>query len=385
MKVKVDIIRASYVSIIIGYILTLTTIPQGDVIGSAFTSIGLILALYKILFLNHYKIKQYFLLTIVGILFFVSAYRTRNYQFAITFIFILSATRMSKDKLIAIDLKVRVPLIFLVCALGYSGVILNRLDYDIRGLGLDRQALGFTHPNNLGAMMMVITIYLFYKKHKNFGVQDYLFLLFADYICWSVAVSRTSSIIITGVILVECLDSIVSFFVKGMLLQKIKHIAINIAGLLTLVIPLESIYLGMNYSTTPFYIALDSLFSSRFYLMHTAFKNNGITLLGQYIKVIPWTSNVIAEETNVVDNLYGYILINFGAIFFTVVILTLVISYIYASKKDERKICLCILFFIIAGFCENKMLYIGTNIFTLYIAVALYQSSMKIRKSVLDD
>lgn len=69
MKVKVDIIRASYVSIIIGYILTLTTIPQGDVIGSAFTSIGLILALYKILFLNHYKIKQYFLLTIVGILF----------------------------------------------------------------------------------------------------------------------------------------------------------------------------------------------------------------------------------------------------------------------------------------------------------------------------
>ena len=33
----------SYVSIIIGYILTLTTIPQGDVIGSAFTSIGLIL------------------------------------------------------------------------------------------------------------------------------------------------------------------------------------------------------------------------------------------------------------------------------------------------------------------------------------------------------
>ena len=209
--------------------------------------------------------------------------------------------------------------------------------------------------------------------------------MFADYICWSVAVSRTSSIIITGVILVECLDSIVSFFVKGMLLQKIKHIAINIAGLLTLVIPLESIYLGMNYSTTPFYIALDSLFSSRFYLMHTAFKNNGITLLGQYIKVIPWTSNVIAEETNVVDNLYGYILINFGAIFFTVVILTLVISYIYASKKDERKICLCILFFIIAGFCENKMLYIGTNIFTLYIAVALYQSSMKIRKSVLDD
>ena len=145
MKVKVDIIRASYVSIIIGYILTLTTIPQGDVIGSAFTSIGLILALYKILFLNHYKIKQYFLLTIVGILFFVSAYRTRNYQFAITFIFILSATRMSIDKLIAIDLKVRVPLIFLVCALGYSGVILNRLDYDIRGLGLDRQALGFTH------------------------------------------------------------------------------------------------------------------------------------------------------------------------------------------------------------------------------------------------
>ena len=88
---------------------------------------------------------------------------------------------------------------------------------------------------------------------------------------------------------------------------------------------------------------------------------------------------------NSIHNLYGYILINFGAIFFTVVILTLVISYIYASKKDERKICLCILFFIIAGFCENKMLYIGTNIFTLYIAVALYQSSMKIRKSVLDD
>ena len=60
MKVKVDIIRASYVSIIIGYILTLTTIPQGDVIGSAFTSIGLILALYKILFLNHYKSNNIF-------------------------------------------------------------------------------------------------------------------------------------------------------------------------------------------------------------------------------------------------------------------------------------------------------------------------------------
>lgn len=380
MKVKVNIIRASYVFIIIGYVLTLTTIPQGDVISNAFTSIGLILALYKILFLNRYKIKQYILLIIIGILFLISAYRTENYQFIITFIFILSATRMSIDKLIDIDLKIRVPLIFIVCALGYFGVILNRLDYDIRGLRLERQALGFTHPNNLGAMMMVITIYLFYKKHKNFGLQDYLLLLFADYICWSVAVSRTSSIIITGVILVECLDSIITFFVNGVLLQRIKCIAIRIAGLLTLIIPLGSIYLGMNYSTTPIYLTLDSLFSSRFYLMHTAFKNNGITLLGQYIKVTAWTSNVIAEETNAVDNLYGYILINFGIIFFVIVILTLVISYIYAYKKDERKICLCILFFIIAGFCENKMFYIGANVFTLYIAVALYQSSMKIRK-----
>lgn len=380
MNVKVDIIRASYVSIIIGYILTLTTIPQGDVIGGAFTSIGLILALYKILFLNRYKIKQYILLTIVGILFLVSAYRTKNYQFVITFIFILSATRMSIDKLIAIDLKVRIPLVFIVCALGYSGVILNRLDYDIRGFGLERQALGFTHPNNLGAMMMVITIYLFYKKHKNFRVQDYLLLLVADYICWGVAVSRTSSIIITGIILVECLDSAVSFLLNGMLLQKIKRVAIDIAGLFTLIVPLGSIYLGINYSTTPFYIALDSLFNSRFYLMHTALKNNGITLLGQYIKVISWTSNVVAEETNAVDNLYGYILINFGTIFFAIVILTLVISYIYASKKGERKICLCILFFIIAGFCENKMFYIGANVFTLYIAVALYRSSMKIRE-----
>lgn len=380
MNVKVDIIRASYVSIIIGYILTLTTIPQGDVIGGAFTSIGLILALYKILFLNRYRIKQYILLTIVGILFLMSAYRTKNYQFVITFIFILSATRMSIDKLIAIDLKVRIPLVFIVCALGYSGVILNRLDYDIRGFGLERQALGFTHPNNLGAMMMVITIYLFYKKHKNFRVQDYLLLLVADYICWGVAVSRTSSIIITGIILVECLDSAVSFLLNGMLLQKIKRVAIDIAGLFTLIVPLGSIYLGINYSTTPFYIALDSLFNSRFYLMHTALKNNGITLLGQYIKVISWTSNVVAEETNAVDNLYGYILINFGTIFFAIVILTLVISYIYASKKGERKICLCILFFIIAGFCENKMFYIGANVFTLYIAVALYRSSMKIRE-----
>lgn len=379
MKIKMNINRLSYICIIVGYILTLTTIPQGEIAGNIVINIGLLLALYKIFFLNHYKTKQLVLFTIIGIVFLISAYRTQNYQFVYTFIFVLSAIRMNIDKLIDIDLKIRIPLVFIVCTLGYLGIVLNRVDYDIRGFGMERQALGFTHPNNLGAMMMVITIYVFYKKHNHFCIKDYILLLIADYICWSVAVSRTSSIIITGVVVIELLDSTITFFAKTKFLQKVKHFVIAIGSVFTLIIPLGSIYLGVNYSATPIYHALDSAFSSRFYLMHTAFKNNGVALLGQYVKVISWTSNVAAEKTNAIDNLYGYILINFGIIFFVISVLILVGSYIYACKKDERKICLCILFFIAAGFCENKMFYIGTNVFTLYIALAIYQSSKKVR------
>ena len=378
-EVKFAINKVSYICIVVGYIITLTTISQGELLGNIFIDIGLIFALYKILYWNRYTFKQLILFVIIGVILSVAAYRTRNYQFVYTYIFVLSATGMNMDKLIDIDLKIRIPLVFLVCMLGYFGIILNRVDYDLRGLGTMRKSLGFSHPNNLGAMMIIITIYLFYKKHKHFIIKDYLLLLFADYICWYIAVSRTSSIIITGVIAIEILDSIISFLFKGKILERLKRITIGIGSMFTLIIPLGSIYLGVNYSSTPIYLALDSMLNSRLYLMHTAFGNNGITLLGQYIKVTAWTSNVAAEETNAIDNLYGYILINFGVIFFCVCVLALVISYIYAYKKDERTTCMCILFFIVAGFCENKMFYIGANVFTLYIAVAVYHSRRKIR------
>lgn len=379
MKFKLDINRISYICIVVGYILTLTTIPQGEEFGNIFVNIGLFLALYKIFFLNSYTFKQMILFGIIGTILFVVSYQTRNYQFMYTFIFALSATKMSMDKLIDIDLIVRIPLVFIVCALGYSGIILNRVDDDFRGLGLVRKSLGFSHPNNLGVMMMIITIYLFYKKHKHFAIRDYLLLLFADYICWSVAISRTSSIVITTVIAVELLDSVITALFHRYSLEKFKQIVMIIGSAFTLIIPLGSVYLGINYSATPFYLAVDSVLNSRVYLMNTAFRNNGIPLWGQYIKVTSWASNVIAEETNAIDNLYGYILINFGAIFFGLCVLALFISFIYAYKKGEWAVCLCILFFIAAGFCENKMFYLGVNAFTVYIAVAFYQSSRRIR------
>lgn len=379
MEIKLNINKTSYICIVIGYVLTLTTIPHADIIGNVFIISGVLIALFKILFLNHYTSKQFILFVIVGVLFLISAYRTKNYQFVYTYVFVLSATKMSMDSLIDIDLKIRIPLVFVICILGTSGVILNRVDLDLRGFGEERQSLGFTHPNNLGAMLMILTIYLFYKKHKRFNMKDYLLLIFADYMCWSVAVSRTSSIVITFVIIVELLDSIITFFINTIVLQKAKDIIIRIGSIFVLFVPGTSIYLGLNYAATPFYLALDSLFSSRFYLMHTALKNNGVTLLGQYIKVTAWTRNVIAENTNAVDNLYAYILMNFGVIFFIVIVLAIFISYIYACKENDHRVCLCILFFMVAGFCENKMFYIGANVFTVYVAVAIYQANRIIK------
>ena len=374
-KRNLNLLQIGYGTILVSFLYKYSFLAELPLLGLWNWSImldvlGIGILLLQI-YINKYKPLQLAAFLLVGALLGVSAFNAKNTMYLLTFLMVVAAKRVNIRKLIETDLKIRIPMTLGIMLLSLLGAITDRVEQ--RTGGMLRHSLGFSHSNNLGAMLFIIALYWFFLKHKHFKLKDYAGIAALGVFCQVVTDSRTSTLMIALVFLVELLDTLIRLFNKS---DRLRDVLLRIGALLFIFVPGLSVYFGYNYSVTNLvHLTLNQLLNSRLYLAYVALKNNGLTLLGQYIEVIPWNVATVAETTNAIDNAYMYTLINFGIVTFIIVLWAIWRIYRYSLNIKDRTISLCLLLLIVEGFVEAKVFHVGENIFLLYFASTLFSGN----------
>lgn len=373
-KLTITYVELAYEIMLVAFLVSISTLTSVEWFASL--HIKLCLELLGLFFLavkivrSKYSIRQAWVLLVVGLLFFISFYNTGDEMFVISYLVILASNNIEFDQLVKKDLKIRLIFMSLVAALSSFGLIWNRTERRLES-GKIRMSLGFSHPNNLGAMFFCLALYYFYLKHRKFSIKDYGLLIVLAILCFTITDSRTTTALILGIVLLEILDTVYS---KINFANETKYRLLSVLQSMIVLCPLVSFYVAFNYNyKNPVYLALNSLFNSRLYLANAALKNVGLSLVGQKVDYVSWVDAKAGMTTNAIDNLYVYIGVNFGIVTLVVVLLMLLFVYRYALKNNNRSVCLCLLIIMIMGFFENKVMYIGENIFLLYFAQAFFE------------
>ncbi len=242
--------------------------------------------------------------------------------------------------------------------------------------GVVRVALGFQHPNSLGAALVtaVIAIYIAVNGRMARFVAPVLNLA-AIYIVMFIARSKTSALILFMTLVSVILASFIRRVGKSRShLYVLLFVSLAMMGL--------SIFFLYNFDANiALHEWLDGLLSGRLSLAKAYFVRAPLTLFGNsYSGVMEWNVDGVIKEF-VVDNVYDHAIMRFGIVLFTMFVVAFIALYAFAIRRA------CLVYeltlfavFIAMGFAEILALQIHSD-FLLFLFSTLIYSSHPLRKS----
>ena len=208
-----------------------------------------------------------------------------------------------------------------------------------------RYAMGYVNPNTFALIICGICIaWCVITWGKKFYT-DFAVIAIGIYFCYFVANSRTFalSLVILAVFIA------VQHFIKNRIVIKICVIAM--AAIAALVI-LSSFFFMLFYTEdNALFVKINSALNERPMLANLCYEAYGLNIFGRDYSGLPELWN---GYSFLVDNIFCYVLLNFGLVAAVLFIAGLVIFYWDAIRRSEWGICLVgITMFVIIGFTEN--------------------------------
>ena len=117
---------------------------------------------------------------------------------------------------------------------------------------------------------------------------------------------------------------------------------------------------------------LDALFSNRFRMMNEAFDKYGFTWFGEKIEWVGYGGLIdpvasTAGKYNFVDCSYGKVLLDYGIIFFVLVLIGYAVIYHTASKELDYALIIAISVVLVVSVMEPRLVSIEMNPFVLLL------------------
>ena len=151
--------------------------------------------------------------------------------------------------------------------------------------------------------------------------------------------------------------------------------------ILTLAFPvcaMLSILISLIYSGNGILLKINNMLSNRFSLAHEALKEYGVSAFGEEIK---WIGNGgygyvfthFDESYNYVDCSYVRILLDYGVIFFVIVIIGFSLAARKAKQENDKYLLLSLAFVAMYSIIEPRLLEIGFNNFVLVLVSLIPQ------------
>ena len=266
-----------------------------------------------------------------------------------TLMFLFCAKNIDLQKIIKLDLYIRIIRSILFFTLPFMGLMINEVNILIGGR--TRTFFGWTHPNMMGLDFLLLAMDIMYLRKECKKWYDCIlyavFIIFLD----RTANSRTAEAIIAMLIAIHLLSIVIpkNWFHKMMVLFT------SGAFLLCVCIPFIGSYLYIrkpelflqHYGTMPARIQL----TTTFYL-----RNGGVGFYGFPI-----------EDEDCLDMMFSYIGLHWGIAAFIIIVAAITYA-IYKASSEQNTIFLVLLFsFLVYGLAEVAPIYPVYSYFSLLL------------------
>lgn len=262
------------------------------------------------------------------------------------------------DRLLKVDLGVRIGTAMLYIFLPFTGVIANHVNEMIGGR--PRTFFGWFHPNGMGKSLMMICMEWAYVRHGRFRWYDYAgmtgLVIFLDL----TANSRTAELLILGMLFLEAVSEIWK--------RKKKEICAIWSGLT--VSALIGAMLLPVFAVTFFGRFADGILErtgtvgSRLYLTWEFVQVHGITLFG---------SAYTPGSGEYLDMLFANAVFLRGIAFGLIVIALSILSVRYAYRKRDERYLLLLFVFFAYGMMESEHLNPIYAFFPILLGIPVFE------------
>ena len=309
--------------------------------------------------INRYTIKELCIICLMFGIVLINLIYIRKLSFFIMMLFIMAFKGVNFDKFIKVDLILRVLLLLLVITLCYMGIIDN---FKININGIDKQALGFSHPNTLGLFVFIILLEYIYLKFENIGLKEYFYIFSIEIILYSIGTSRT------GLLLTIITITLVILFKKNIIINNNRLIKNIIICFPVIVCSICYGMASMYDSASLIWKQIDSVMTTRIHWANYYLDTYNVKLFGNYISPISARTAKISGLTssNSLDMGYVRIGVQYGIIILIMFVSIQILIQNYAVKEKNWRLLICNCVFIMVGILENLVFSITMN-FTLLI------------------
>lgn len=266
-----------------------------------------------------------------------------------TLMFLFCAKNIDLQKIIKLDLYIRIIRSILFFTLPFMGLMINEVNILIGGR--TRTFFGWTHPNMMGLDFLLLAMDIMYLRKECKKWYDCIlyavFIIFLD----RTANSRTAEAIIAMFIVIHLLSIVIpkNWFHKMMVLFA------SGAFLLCVGIPFIGSYLYIH--KPELFLQHDGTMLSRIQLTTTFYlRNGGVGFYGFPI-----------EDEDCLDMMFSYIGLHWGIAAFIIIVAAITYA-IYKASSEQNTVFLVLLFsFLVYGWAEVAPIYPVYSYFSLLL------------------
>ncbi len=317
---------------------------------------------------NCYPRKTFVAMVAVFCLAVICSYFAGDRQILRLLLLIYASENIDFNKFMRYTFKITVGMIAIVLICNFLGLTEENIVY--REDGSIRSAMGFSHPNTFGYLIL-LTYFEYIYIHKDKFSKKMLFvilpaIILINYFCDS----RTSMIIL---ILLSLFVLFRTHTLEKLFEQRFIKTFITHSFIILTLLTFFCVYL--YNSDNEIGLKINELLSGRIYWISNLMDQYGINLFGHNIRLIGQKQAALEGISPVyLDNGYFYILLKYGLCLFLVFALAYkkVIKYFYKNKDYV----IILILFLLSIYClmENIIFNVSFNAFLLVFSVLIFRS-----------
>lgn len=318
---------------------------------------------------NRELIKIIAIFMLLGI---ISVFVRNNILFC-SFFFIVAARNIKIEKMIKFAFFTQLILTIGIALASRMGMVSDWI-YNIEGR--NRHSLGYIYPSHIASIFFYLVMaYIVIRKEK-LKLLEVVIIEGINSIIFVLTDSKTSFALATLAILFLWLTK----FYKKDLISNVYSKIFYVYSIFCIAI--VSILACLVYNEeNPLLVMINRFVNNRLIMGHNALLEYGLSLFGEKIEWVGYgglgySMASLKGEYNYVDCSYVKVLLDYGVIFFVIILIGYSLVSYRAILKNDRYMCLCILFMCIYSIIEPRIIEFGFNPFVLTLS-ALFGKNIR--------
>lgn len=315
------------------------------------------------LYNKKYSLNEVLIIFLIGIYMLIISYQSKTFGYMTYFMYIVTSKDVDYNKIIKCILTLFIISTSFVLILTKFGIINDKIfSLNIR----NRHGLGFNWTTVFPNMFMYMTLYLIYIRKNKISLYEVIIVISIAIFCYIMTDTKSAFVLtVLGILL--------AYFLKyNKYLQKYHKIYNYIALVLPILMASLIIIVSYLYNSDNMVLSkINSILSGRLSLGKRAINEFGFTFMARTLPLVGGEP-LDGSTYNFVDSSFLLYLLNFGIIFFVLLMSLLeYFAYLINSKKDTYMLLVFCIFIIHSTF-DPQLLNLCFNYFLL---VPSYENS----------